>query len=177
MLDQQKFPDSPITVLNSDTHSGDWTNVPVKWELVADGDRFHVFLIAQLGSPVNLAIRIDWRHKNRLEFEPYKVDKRDERIPLVQETRGFCRLCLISRILVLTHDYHLFAFNCRTVSYLILTEWCRFDKNEILGLFEKHDLRCGVGSLDDCLSVTEIEHYVKHVQSEQEQQQQTNVNK
>lgn len=169
MLDKQKFPDSSIPALNSDTHSNEWKNVVVQWELVADGDRFHVFLIAQLGAPLNQSIRVDWRHKNRLEFEPYYANPRDERIPLQWQTRGFCRLCLISRILVLTHDYHLFAFNCRTVSYLILTEWCYFDKHQVLTLFEKHDLRCGVGSLDDCLSITEIEHYVKHVQSEQQQ--------
>ncbi len=168
MLDKAKFPDSSIAALNSDTHGTEWDSAPVQWSLVADGDRFHVFLVAALGAPLNREVRIDWRALNRLEFEPYVTDARDERIRVDEgETRGFCRLCTIAQLrLLMHHNYHLFAFNCRTVSYLLLTEGCRFDAQRTLSLFEEHDLRCGVGSLDDCLSVVEIQHYIRHKQSE-----------
>lgn len=169
MLDKEKFPDSTLAQLNTDTHEGAWRDVPVRWSLVADRDRFHVFLVAALGAPLDLEVRIDWRALSRLEFEPHLRDASEERIE-VGETRGFCRLCAIAHVRrFMVHQYNLFVFNCRTVSYLLLTELCRFEPERVYALFQEHELLCGLGDLDECVSPTEIEHYIRHKQSEAEQ--------
>ena len=173
MLDKQKFPDSSIAALNADCHEGAWRDVAVRWSLVADQDRFHVFLVAQIQAPVNLEVRIDWRAVSRLEFEPHVRDTREEMVP-VGETRGFCRLCAIAHLRRFMQDYNLFVFNCRTVSYLLLTELCRFDPARTYDLFDEHELLCGL-QMDECLSVTEIEHYIHHRQTEAAQEQQRTV--
>lgn len=169
MLDEQKFPPSSIAALNEDMHQAPYATTSVQWSLVADGDRFHVFLVAECGPPLSCAIRIDWRAANRLEFEPYVADKRDERIAVGRKQQAFCRRCAIAklRLLMAHRDYNLFAFNCRTVSYYLLVDYAEFDNNSVLDLFEAHELRCGVGSLEDCLSLEELEHYFRHVKSEQ----------
>jgi hypothetical protein len=160
MLNNKHFPPSRITALNRDTHAT-WSQMSVQWYLVADSARFHTFLVAELGTPINMIVRIDWHAISVLECRPYVPEHGDEHIA-VGETSGFWLGGIVACLMRYDRDYHLFAYNCRTVSYLILTEYCRFDARCVFELYETHKILCGVEGMDACISIDEFIHYIHH---------------
>lgn len=160
-------PCATVAELNDETCAR-WAEMPVHWSLVADEARFHAFLVLEAGAPLRRTLRIDWHATSVLECRPYEPTHGDEHIA-VGETRGFCLACVAKTLAPYDRDYHLFAYNCRTVAYLILTKYAGFDETAVLQLYEQHEMLCGVGGLEQCISPEEFMHYVRHRELEQRQ--------
>jgi hypothetical protein len=65
--------------------------------------------------------------------------------------------------------YSLFDFNCRTVSYLILTDIVGFDPDEVYDLFKDSGVLCGLDKIQ-CVSLEEIYHYIRYREGEHRRQ-------
>lgn len=158
------FPPSSIVELNRATHNAQWDSVRGEWSIVIDAARFHVFIVVALPTR---DVRIDWRQTSRLEVEPYVATPGEERVRLGRR-EGFCRPCLVHMLQSYMKRYSLFAFNCRTVTYLIATEVCGFEPATVFGVFETRDMLCGLGEPLACLTLEEMHHYVEAQRLERE---------
>lgn len=164
------FPRSrTVARLNEPGHGDIFGEMDVTWCLMTDESRFHVYVVAQLP---DVAVRIDWRVTSRLEFEKYTPNDKDECMPIGQAP-GFCRDCIIHTMHYYLQQYQLLKFNCRTVSYLILTEACGFDPTAVYEQLETRQMLCGLGNQWDCLALPEIHHYIswKHAERRRENEE------
>lgn len=125
-----------------------------RWFLVWDRHRFHVYLMVETALE---RVRIDWHQNSTLELAPYK-DKMGEKQVLVGKA-PYCSECLLEKTQKLLYRYQLFSFNCRTVSYLILTEVLGFDETRVYEYFRDENTLCGLDSME-CFSVAEIDHFI-----------------
>lgn len=144
---------SRIKEINTHTDSDDFKNI--KWLLVMDEYRFHVFVVAAIRQ--DLYIRIDWNDNSTLTFIKY--------VPISTETRtlvgfkNFCKLCIDEEMEGYLKQYDLFRFNCRTVSFLVLLV-VGFEKDYIYSLFKTAGVLCGLNE-KQCLSDTEINRFIE----------------
>lgn len=158
----KQFPESSIVELNKHTHQGDWHKAKVKWFLMADESHFHTYLKVEIPK-LKQEIRIDWHDNSTLCFEPYKNDqngKVSEKI-FIGETDWFCRECIIGCLENDMQTYKLFLFNCRTVSFVILTKICLFNSTKVEEIFNQKEMMCGIDSRE-CISESEIQHYLEY---------------
>jgi hypothetical protein len=134
----------------------------VEWYLVLDKSKFHVY-VAMIG--VEESIRIDWHKNSTLEFSPFLV-KEGEHKELIGRA-WYCQECIEEKVLEFLETYKLFQFNCRTVSYLLLTVVLGFEPNHVYPFFQKQDVMCGL-ELAQCFSPEEIHHFILYRRSEAE---------
>jgi hypothetical protein len=131
-----------------------------RWYLMVDSDRFHVYVGVRIAGQKGV-LRIDWRDNSRLELTRRRHDfeRGHEAIP-IGTTPTYCKACLVQRMreLHLQH-YQLFHFNCRTVTYLVLTRVQGFDKNAVYQHFVDDGILCGIDSTE-CVSLNELHHYL-----------------
>ena len=139
---------SPIKAINRHTIFKD-----SKWLLVMDKNRFHVYVAVVINK--DLQIRIDWNGDSTLTFKKYTFNPDEESYPIGDN--GFCKLCIEKIMVNKLHEYHLFTFNCRTVSFLILT-LVGFDGTYIYNLYEHANVLCGLEE-SECLSIKEMQHF------------------
>jgi len=152
------FPASSIAPLNRHRHHQQERVGPVAWYLVLDPHRFHVFVAARLSPTV--AVRIDWHDNSTFCFEPY-VDRPGETRLWVGESAQFCKLCIDAQMAEVLERYKLFRFNCRTVSYLVLTQVVGFDREAVYAKFRDSQVLCGL-EFAQCFSLDEVHHYVAY---------------
>lgn len=129
----------------------------VQWYLVVDKYEFHVYVAAVCSE---FQVRIDWHQDSTLTYRPFHFDPLEQNIP-VASSRWFCKPCTASKLRHSMHEYQLFSFNCRTLSYLILSEVQGFDPNMVYGKFKQLHIMCGLEPLQ-CFSLDEIHRYVAY---------------
>lgn len=130
------------------------------WYLMVDRDSFHVYVGVHVQG-LRGRLRIDWQDNSRLELSWLKrgFDRHDRAI-LIGKTAQFCRACLVEKVRALhMQHYQLFHFNCRTVTYLILTRVQGFDKHAVYQHFVDGEILCGLDERE-CVSLTELHHYL-----------------
>ena len=149
--DPRYFEPSAISAINKHTEH---IYEGVLWKLAIDHARFHVYAVAII-SP-DLWVRVDWNETHKLTFKPYVVKEREIVID-VGFSDGFCKLCLEKEIYL--EDYKLFEFNCRTVTFIVLT-LMGFDSPKLYAMFTKNNVLCGLDE-SKCLSVDEITHFIQ----------------
>jgi hypothetical protein len=156
------FPASSIKCINKHICRDANSNCLVKWYMVLDKYRFHVYVVAAMEKR-DLYVRIDWHSNSTLCFEPYQNNTEEKHI-FIDTTRHFCRECILKQMKTLMKsDYKLFRFNCRTVSYMILTQVAQFDAKKVYACFSNEDMLCGLDE-SECLSLEEIHHFVTYEQ-------------
>lgn len=160
------FPPSSLAQLNVATHANQkWKHV--EWFLVTDESRFHTYVKAVIKDE-GLEIRVDWHDNSTLCFERFvpETTKVGDCVA-IGKTTWFCRECIVRGMESDMKTYNLFKFNCRTVSFVILTKICRFDPQKVEGLFDSLRILCGIDERE-CLSTTEISHYLEYTKSHRE---------
>jgi hypothetical protein len=156
-------PRSSIDELNRHTHK---KTGKIRWFLVIDRYQFHVYVMAQIcnkRAECHLAVRIDWHDNSTFCTERYEAKEGEEEI-YIGTTESFCKLCMECAMedeMRRAKGYHLLRFNCRTVSFLVLTEVEGFDAERVYALFKKHEIRCGLDT-EECFSRDEIQHYLEY---------------
>ena len=154
------FPDSPIAALNQHTCEA-YRGHEFKWYLVVDKYQFHVYVAAVEQNVQNgLKVRMDWHQDSTLTFRPFAFDVMEQNL-LIGTSDWFCRQCTIDRLWSVMGEYKLFAFNCRTLSYLILWYVMHFPHDQVYACFEKFHLMCGLDETQ-CLSFIEIHRYLAY---------------
>jgi hypothetical protein len=128
----------------------------VDWYLVVDKYQFHVYVVAAM-KDCQLYVRIDWHNNSTLCFEPY-IESSEEKHLHIGRTRKFCRQCILDIVKDEMQSYKLFKFNCRTLSYMVLTKAMQFDAEAVYEQFNSQDLLCGL-DMAECLSLEEMHHY------------------
>jgi len=90
-----------------------------------------------------------------------------ETVILVGRTDAYCKRCIKEELRGFLREYALFDFNCRTVSYLIMTRVLGFDPDLVYAQFQKCRTVCGLNR-DECFSIEELHHYVawRHMRDE-----------
>lgn len=131
-----------------------------RWYLMVDRDRFHVYVGAQVEG-MRGRLRIDWHDNSQLELRWLRHGfDRDAEAILIGTTRNFCKACLVERVKSLhMQHYQIFRFNCRTVTYLILTRVYGFDKQVVYDHFVNGQIMCGLDE-SECVSLNELHHYL-----------------
>lgn len=122
------------------------------WHLVLDASRFHAYVAVVMPEA---AVRFDWDDENRLKAGPY-VPTPDQ-VVFVLGTAPCCVPCTKLAIARFERPYNLFEFNCRTVSFLLLTRVASFPPRDVFALFKKHATLCGLDRRA-CMSATEMRH-------------------
>lgn len=154
------FKPSGVACINGHTcqHTTEGGVTEVQWFLVHDASLFHVYVAAIVNR--TLAIRIDWRAESRLEFEQMRPTEGDRSYPMGQSS-WFCKPCIEEALSSQMEEYRLFRFNCRTLSYLILTQVGRLEPGAVYQRFQSLGTLCGLDPRE-CLSLEEIRHYIAH---------------
>lgn len=139
-----------------------------EWYLVWDVSHFHVYVMADIQrerAPADdedrkphRRWRIDWQDKSKLEFKHYQ-DKRGETLHRVGVTDFYCRHCIREAMSGLLHEYQLWNFNCRTVSYMLVVTVLGFDGRRVYQRFAQEKTLCGLDR-DSCFTIDEIRHYI-----------------
>jgi hypothetical protein len=153
------FPTSPVKVLNQHTCKRKPTTV--QWYLVVDRFEFHVYVAAVIhkrGEP--LQVRMDFHPDSTLTFRKFVFDSLEQCIP-IGTSKGFCKLCIQEALHGELGTYHLFSLNCRTSSYLILTEVMGFPHDEVYANFNRLHILCGLQPLE-CLSLDSLHQYIAY---------------
>lgn len=132
-----------------------------KWYLLLDRNRFHVFIGVVINK--NLTIRIDWNRDATLTFKKYEEYIYEEKTFLGK--RDFSKSEIKKLMKNKLKNYDLFYFNCRTVTYMILTKIVHFDSHEVYNLFKQYSIMCGLKE-EECLSMEEIEHFISFQEEE-----------
>jgi hypothetical protein len=125
-----------------------------RWYLVWDRHRFHVYVAVETDLET---VRIDWHQNSTLEFAPFTKKEGEEKVMVGRAP--YCYQCLVDELYKRLYRYHLFSFNCRTVSFLIMTEVLGFDEQQVYDLFKARHTQCGLDSLQ-CFSPSEIDHFI-----------------
>lgn len=142
------------------------------WYLVWDRSHFHVYVMADIHRERVTAAdatedddrkprrrwRIDWQDKSMLEFKHYD-DKPYETLHKVGTTGAYCRRCIREVMSGLLHEYRLWGFNCRTVSYMIVVTVLGFDGAAVYRKFAQEKTLCGLDR-SACFSLDELQHYI-----------------
>jgi hypothetical protein len=149
------FPTSSIASLNRHTCESPGK---VLWYMVVDRYKFHVYVVAAVEKR-NLYVRIDWNDNSTLRFDPY-VNNNQEQHVYIGSRESFCRECIIEKMKSRMGVYKLFRFNCRTMSYIILTDVTGFDRDSVFQHFNSLDILCGL-DIAECVSLEEIHHYTE----------------
>jgi len=153
------FPLSEIKVLNRHTCKKKGT---VQWYMVVDKYLFHVYIGVVIQRPSGkppLQVRLDWDNANKLTFKPFVFDDLEQNIE-VSHSDTFCKLCIESELVSEMQAYKLFRFNCRTVSYIILTKVMGFSPDLVYDNLNRLNTLCGIDSRA-CLSLDELQHYIE----------------
>lgn len=124
-----------------------------KWHLVWDAHRFHVYVMVQREEE---RLRIDWRQYSALDVGPYTEVEGE--LVIAVGRKPFCIDCLFEKMNKLLKHYQIFVFNCRTVSYLVLTEVMGFDERAVYKLFADQETLCGL-DMSQCFTMAEIDHF------------------
>ena len=132
----------------------------VDWYLVLDRSKFHVY-VAFMGREEQF--RIDWHTDSTLEGLVFVEKSGEERIFIGKGE--FDQPSFEREILKLLEMYKLFQFNCRTVSYLILTKIVGYTPDYVYKFFKDHRILCGL-EFGECFSVEEIHHYILYRDNE-----------
>ncbi len=130
------------------------------WYLVLDKSKFHVYVAVITDTE---SVRIDWHKNSTLEFSPF-LEKEGEQREMVGKA-WYCQECMITKILDFLETYKLFEFNCRTVSYLILTTVLGFPPDHVYPFFQRQHILCGL-EFSQCFSLEEIHHYIMYRKNE-----------
>lgn len=131
------------------------------WYLVLDKSKFHVY-VATINSEE--AIRIDWHKDSTLEFSLFTEKEGEEKFYIGKSY--YCQECVEEHLIVLLERYKLFQFNCRTVSYLILTLVEGFSADHVYPFFQKEHTLCGL-EIAQCISIEEIDHFIQFRKEEE----------
>jgi hypothetical protein len=132
----------------------------IDWYLVLDKSKFHVY-VAFVGDGEQF--RIDWHTNSTLEVSPF-VEKEGETCISVGKGE-WDQPSFEVAILELLERYKLFQFNCRTVSYLILTKIVGYKPDYIYQYFKENHILCGL-EFGQCFSLDEIHHYILYRENE-----------
>lgn len=133
--------------------------------MVIDKYQFHVYVVAAM-KECQLYVRIDWHNNSTLCFEPYQENSEEKHIH-IGTTRRFCRQCILDMIKKEMHAYKLLQFNCRTLSYMLLTKTQGFDADFVYEQFNSRDLLCGL-DMTECVSLEEMHHYYSYANGTKE---------
>jgi len=148
------FPASEISALNEHLCGRESAT---QWYLVVDKYEFHVYVAAVCKE---FQVRIDWHQDSTLTYRPFHFDQLEQNIP-VDSSRLFCKPCTESKLRNSMQEYRLTHFNCRTLSYLILTQVQAFDPDQVYNKFQQLHILCGLEPLQ-CFSLDEIHRYVAY---------------
>ncbi len=152
------FPRAEVTGLDEhQCNRGHEDGGGVQWFLVVDKYEFHVYVAAVCRQ---FQVRIDWHQDSTLTYRPFHFDQLEQNIA-VGRGHWFCKPCIETQLRHGMQEYRLFHFNCRTLSYLILTRVAQFDPDEVYAKFDKLRLLCGLQPVQ-CLSLDEIHRYVAY---------------
>lgn len=147
------FKRSSIDEINK--HIGD--SKGTKWLLCMDAHRFHVYVAAI--TLEGMRVRIDWNKESTLTFEKYKPRPGEEAYE-IGTNDFFCKRCIEDAIRDRLHQYDLFKFNCRTVSFMILA-LAGFDSHHVYDEFRKRRVLCGLVE-SECLKIDELRHFFEY---------------
>ena len=111
-------------------------------------------MVSPGGTPRPEALRCRESHSMQ------RAPQRGRGSPRTAARRRREKRCIQKKIRGYLREYHLFDFNCRTVSYLILVEVLGFDANWVYEQFQKNSTLCGLGDRTACMSIDEIYHYI-----------------
>jgi hypothetical protein len=136
------------------------TQRPYKWFLLIDPSLFHVFVVAVAGEE---RVRFDWDDENRLKAGPY-VPTLGETVLEVGDT-GCCVPCCKAGIAQYNQHYQLFSFNCRTVSFLLLTQVKKFPVPKVSQLFLTNGVVCGLDRRE-CFTARELRHLLDWIEAQ-----------
>lgn len=154
------FPASEVEALRGHTCA---RAARVDWYLVVDKYEFHVYvgLLVRFTEPPaeTVQARIDWHQDSTLTFRPFVFDALEQAVP-VGSGVWFCRACTQQKLeaSMLRHQYRLFRYNCRTLSYLVLVQVARFEPTAVYAQFERLRLMCGLEPRE-CLALVEVHRY------------------
>ena len=126
-----------------------------KWHLVWDAHRFHVYVMVAREEE---RVRLDWRQHSSLDVNPYAEVAGE--LVLAVGSAPYCIDCVFEKAAKLLKHYQLFVFNCRTVSYLLLTDVMGFDERAVYKMFAAQDTLCGL-DMSQCFTMAEIDHFRK----------------
>jgi hypothetical protein len=146
----------------------------VEWFLVADKSHFHVYVVASIAPeresrawyatpdyhPIGRRRerRIDWDETSVLKFRDY--EPRDgETVTWVGRRVGYCKRCIKEKMRVRLREYSLFKFNCRTVSFMILTDIAGLGPREVYEKFAANGTLCGLDD-SECLTLESLKQYI-----------------
>ena len=159
------FPKSSIGLLNKHICQDKKSSSVVEWYLVLDQHKFHVYVAVAIQER-DLYVRIDWHDNSTLCFEPYQNNNLETHVH-IGTTSLFCRNCILDIMKEEMQTYKLFRFNCRTVSYLVLTKAMSFNAKKVFHRFNSMDILCGLDQ-SECLSLEEIHHYIAYAENKGE---------
>lgn len=151
------FPSAEVKGLDEHRCHGDDEAQAIEWYLVVDKYEFHVYVAAV---SAQLHVRLDWHQDSTLTYRPFAFDPLEQNIA-VARGHFFCKPCINAALQAGMQEYRLFHFNCRTLSYLILSHVAGFDPDTVYAKFQKLNILCGLEPLQ-CLSLTEIHRYVAY---------------
>ena len=130
---------------------------PVKWLLVMDKNRFHVYVVAVIESTQKM-VRIDWHDSSHLTFRPYAYNDQEEAYEVGESRLPYCKECIRGQLNA--GGYDLFNFNCRSVSYIILV-MMGFKARYVFEYFKAANVLCGLDERQ-CLTETEIRRFIAY---------------
>jgi hypothetical protein len=133
-----------------------------RWWLVADKDRFHVYVAVKIEDCC--VIRIDW-HDNST-FVMKEIDYIDDEHECFYVGRAdFNKEFICKTVGKKLKDYNLFDFNCRKVAFLVLCI-IGFCPKGVRTLFLESGMPCGIEK--DWLGIDEMGHFMGYLVHENE---------